>query len=140
MHVRQQIREAAKAILIGIPGIGTNVFANRTMPIQGGVLPALRIQTLEEQVEFLTGDQLDRQLTLSVEIVGREDYSDAVLDDFAEVVEQRLAVDPTLGGLAHDSVITGTSLDAESDSNLRQLTLTYLIQYITTPGAPQTAR
>ena len=70
-HVRQQIREAAKLALTGLPTTGNNVFSSRVYTLQERELPAINIYTANEESEVLaitnTGTRLSRNLELAVD-------------------------------------------------------------------------
>ena len=141
-HVRKQIRAAIVARLSGATAAGANVFANRTAPLQDDQLPAIVMETGNEDVSALT--VLDPPVygrTLVVDVVIKAkplaDLDD-VLDDIAEQVEPLMVLLPSLPQLQPTLTATEFAPDGGQERPLGTLRLTYQIQYQTTAADPAT--
>lgn len=143
-HVRQQIREAAAALLTGLASTGPRVFQSRVYPLHESDLPALRIYATEESAEAATIHNpklLSRALTLVVECCARAETDlDDTLDTMAKEVETALGNAPTLSGTARDCTLTGTEIDmqGEGDAPLGVARLSFAVLYNTAANAPDT--
>ena len=118
-HVRQQIRSQIVTTLTGLTTTGTNVFASRIFPLEQTKLPALCIFTKSEATEFDTitlARSVNRVLDVAVEayVIGTANY-DNTLDTIAVEVEEAIAADVTLGGLAKDAQVIGFEADFSGD-------------------------
>lgn len=142
-HVRTQIRDAAKTLVTGLTTTGANAFAGRpeSRPLQDAELPGLLVYTNEEESEYVSGQRGTRRKARNCQLLvhafakGTGDI-DATLDTIAKEVEQALEADPTLGALAKDLYLTGTT--KESDPEAKQPTweivLTFTCEYHTREG------
>lgn len=118
-HVRQQIRDDIVTTLTGLTTTGSNVFRSRIFPLEQTNLPALCIYTKSETSEYDTiglPRSVNRILDVAVEayVKGVSNY-DNTLDTIAVEVEEAIAADITLGGLAKDAQITAFEADFSGD-------------------------
>jgi hypothetical protein len=118
-HVRQQIRDDIVTTLTGLTTTGSNVFRSRIFPLEETNLPALCIYTKSEASEYDTiglPRSVNRVLDVAVEayVKGVSNY-DNTLDTIAVEVEEAIAADITLGGLAKDAQITAFEADFAGD-------------------------
>lgn len=118
-HVRQQIRDDIVTTLTGLTTTGSNVFRSRIFPLEETNLPALCIYTKSETSEYDTiglPRSVNRVLDVAVEayVKGVSNY-DNTLDTIAVEVEEAIAADITLGGLAKDAQITAFEADFAGD-------------------------
>ena len=118
-HVRQQIRDDIVTTLTGLTTTGSNVFRSRIFPLEETNLPALCIYTKSETSEYDTiglPRSVNRVLDVAVEayVKGVSNY-DNTLDTIAVEVEEAIAADVTLGGLAKDAQITAFEADFAGD-------------------------
>lgn len=102
-HVRQQIREALKAVLTGLPNTQDKVYVNRVDPIEKGTVPALSIRTgADEKVETIIMAKpalVMRQVDVFVTAYAVGADVDDQLDDVSSDVEKAVANNHTLSGL-----------------------------------------
>ena len=143
-HSREQIRNAAATALSALAG--GRVYKSRVYPAD--VLPAIGVFTTNETARndgFLTGavgaKRYNRELDLVVEILAEAIADvDAEVDTLASAVETQLAADYTLGGIAVDCELFGTTVDLEGDGDvpLAVARLTFRVWYRTTAAAPDT--
>ena len=118
-HVRQQIRDDIVTTLTGLTTTGSNVFRSRIFPLEETNLPALCIYTKSETSEYDTiglPRSVNRVLDVAVEayVKGVSNY-DNTLDTIAVQMEEAIAADITLGGLAKDAQITAFEADFAGD-------------------------
>ena len=118
-HVRQQIRDDIVTTLTGLTTTGSNVFRSRIFPLEETNLPALCIYTKSEASEYDTiglPRSVNRVLDVAVEayVKGVSNY-DNTLDTIAVEVEEAIAADITLGGVAKDAQITAFEADFAGD-------------------------
>lgn len=144
-HVRKQIRDAAVTALTGLTTTGANVFRNRVFPLETSKLPGLCVFTKSESVDFDTlhiPRSIMRNLDLGVEayVVATADY-DNTLDIIAVEVEEALAADVTLGGLAKDLQVTAFEADfiGDGEQTVAVGRFTVLVQYRTLENDVETA-
>lgn len=120
-HVRQQIREAAGALLTGLATTGARVYQSRVRPLSEAELPALRIYTDGDETETLSLDRpavQDRTVRLRVEAVTRAaDNLDDTLDAICKEVEAAIGNNPTLSGTARECVYSGTEIDMQANGD-----------------------
>ena len=118
-HVRQQIRDDIVTTLTGLTTTGSNVFRSRIFPLEETNLPAVCIYTKSEASEYDTiglPRSVNRVLDVAVEayVKGVSNY-DNTLDTIAVEVEEAIAADITLGGVAKDAQITAFEADFAGD-------------------------
>jgi hypothetical protein len=118
-HVRQQIRDDIVTTLTGLTTTGSNIFRSRIFPLEETNLPALCIYTKSETSEYDTiglPRSVNRVLDVAVEayVKGVSNY-DNTLDTIAVEMEEAIAADITLGGLAKDAQITAFEADFAGD-------------------------
>ena len=118
-HVRKLIRDHITTTLTGLTTTGSNVFQTRFFPLEDTKLPALCIYTKSEDTEYSTmtvpRTQM-RVLEVSVEAYVKGTANlDNTLDTIAVEVEEAIAADITLGGVAKDAQITAFEADFAGD-------------------------
>ncbi len=118
MHRRRVVRDAAVALLKGLPLTGNRVYAFRTMPLDQMTLPAIRVFTPAETIAGNTfqGDY-DARIEMRVEIVAKAlDPVENEIDDICEQVEAVLeGGDHNLGGACVYLAFSGTEIDYEDE-------------------------
>jgi len=144
-HVRKQIRDAVITAVTGLTTTGSNVFRSRIYPLEQTKLPGLCVFTRSETVEFDTltiSRSVSRVLDVIVEgyVSATSNYDDT-LDQIAVEVEEALAADVTLGGLAKDTQVTAFEADFSGDGEqpvaVGRFTVT--VQYRTAENDVETA-
>ncbi|WP_417550120.1 hypothetical protein [Methylophaga sp.] len=122
-HVRQQIREALKAVLKGLPITQDRVFVNRVDPILKGTVPALTIRTGNDQkTEVITMGKpalVARQVDVFVTAYAVGDEVDDQLDDICIEVEKTIASNSTLSGLVKNIEYMESEHDLERSEKLK---------------------
>lgn len=144
-HVRKQIRDAVVTALTGLTTTGSNVFRSRIFPLEKTKLPALCIFTRSETTEFDTmtiSRSTQRNLDIAVEAyVSATANYDNTLDTIAVQVEEAIASDVTLGGLAKDAQVTAFEADFSGDGEQPVAVgrFTVAVQYRTAENDVETA-
>jgi len=134
-HVRQQIREYFATTLTGLTTTGSNVHESRIYPLE--TVPALVIYTKSETSEpqvIGTNRVLSRELEVVVEGYAKATTNfDDTIDTISKEVEEAIAADVTLGGLAKDSYISSTEIEfnGEGEKPLGYVALTFTTIYHT---------
>tara|TARA_R100000781_G_scaffold56708_1_gene36713 strand:+ start:1543 stop:1989 length:447 start_codon:yes stop_codon:yes gene_type:complete len=134
-HVRQQIRERVGSVLTGLTTTASRVYESRVYPLQDSELPALLIYTKEENSEPLvmhTDRVMERVLAIAVECYAKANSNfDDTIDTICKEVEEAIAADTTLNGLAKDIFIESTEIEfvADGESPVGYATLTFLTTY-----------
>ena len=144
-HVRQQIREKIGATLTGLTTTGSNVFESRVYPLENANLPALIIYTKEESSEpIVIGTQrvMSRELSVVVEGYAKATSNfDDTIDTISKEVEEAIAADRTLDGLAKDCYLESTEIEfnGEGEKPLGYVSLTFLTNYYVQETNPDVA-
>lgn len=149
-HVRQQIREAVATLVTGLSSTGSNVFQTRTRPLADAQLPALLINTNEEQIEntITIGlpNRQQRTLTVSIEaVVKSASGGDDALDTVIKEVEAALGASSatyTLSGLARGGITLdriGIDVDDDTDKPVLRARMDWQAIYYTLSNAPDVA-
>lgn len=145
-HVRKQIRDRVASILAtNVTLVKRRVFTTRVHPFNETNLPAISVYTGSETSDRLNVGVTDviRDLTLDIDIYVRETSKfDDDVDAISVQVEEAMANDFTINGLAKFSVLQSTEIqfDGEADQILGVAKLTYGIQYVTPINDVETAR
>ena len=144
-HLRNQIRDAMVTRLTNLTTTGTNVFRSRIYPLESNNLPGLCIFTKSEVTTFDTLTRprsINRVLEIGVEayVKATSNY-DNTLDTIAVEVEEAIAADRTLGGLAKDTYLESTEIEfnAEGEKPLGYVSMTFLTNYYVKEKNPDVA-
>jgi flagellar basal body rod protein FlgF len=144
-HIRQQIREYFGTNLTGLSTTGFNVYESRVYPIENSKLPALVIYTKSETSEPIvigTDRVMSRELSVVVEGYAKATSNfDDTIDTISKEVEEAIAADRTLGGLAKDIYLESTQIDfnAEGEKPLGFVSLTFISNYYVKEKNPDVA-
>lgn len=143
LHRRQLIREAAAAALKGKTDAGDRVYETRLVPYRLLELPAIAVYSLDESTEEASRStaprELERDLELAIEgAVKQGENVDDAMDALALEIERVMHADPTLGGVASDTFLSGTEffVDVESDRPAGVIRLVYRTRYYTQAPDP----
>ena len=144
-HVRQQIREYFGTTLTGLTTTGANVYESRVYTLQEDTLPSLVIYTKSETSEPIvigTDRVMSRELSVVVEAYCKatSDFDDTI-DTISKEVEEAIAADRTLGGLAKDTYVESTEIEYTGDGEqpVGYVTLTFLTNYYVQETNPDVA-
>ncbi len=146
-HVRQQVRNKITEVVNGILSFDNNVFENRTYELRKEELPAAIIFSGPEIIERATEKHRQpglqkRKIETSIYVFARspQNIGDLV-DALAVEVEEAIFADPTLGGLAAETIVLDcvTHIDAESDVPVGALRIALQSTVFTREGNPSQA-
>jgi hypothetical protein len=143
-HARSQIRNAVTAILLGNTSAQNRVYESRIYPLDNAKLPALLVYTKQENVADYSISYprtQNRQLQLTIEAyVKASNNSDEVADQIALEVEQLIAANPKLGGLAKDTILATTEIQFSDDGEkpIAYAIMNFTVSYTVKENAPQT--
>ena len=144
-HIRQQIREYFGTTLTGLSTTGANVYESRVYPIENTKLPALVIYTKSETSEPIvigTDRVMSRELSVVVEGYAKATTNfDDTIDTISKEVEEAIAADRTLDGLAKDCYLESTEIEfnGEGEKPLGYVSLTFLTNYYVQETNPDVA-
>jgi len=144
-HIRQQIREYFGTTLTGLTTTGSNVYESRVYPIENTKLPALVIYTKSETSEPIvigTDRLMSRELSVVVEGYAKATSNfDDTIDTISKEVEEAIAADRTLDGLAKDTYLESTEIEfnGEGEKPLGYVSLTFLTNYYVQETNPDIA-
>ena len=144
-HIRQQIREKLGTTLTGLTTTGSNIYESRVYPLENINLPALVIYTKSETSEPIvigTDRVMSRELSVVIEgYVKATSNFDDTIDTISKEVEQAIAADRTLDGLAKDCYLESTEIEytGEGEKPLGYVSLTFLTNYYVQETNPDIA-
>jgi hypothetical protein len=144
-HIRQQIREKLGTTLTGLTTTGSNIYESRVYPLENINLPALVIYTKSETSEPIvigTDRVMSRELSVVIEgYVKATSNFDDTIDTISKEVEQAIAADRTLDGLAKDCYLESTEIEytGEGEKPLGYVSLTFLTNYYVQETNPDVA-
>ena len=136
-HVRKQIRDQIAATLrSGVSNVRRRVFSSRVYPLTEGDLPAVSVYGGVEVSSLLnigTRDMM-RNLTMNIDAYIRvtETFDDDI-DAICVQIEEAMAGDFKVNGLAKDAILTSTEIDFSGDTEqpIGVARLTYNVRYVT---------
>ena len=145
-HVRQQIRERMQAVLLaGVASASGRVYTSRVYALNQLSLPAVTISFDSESSGLITigSRTMDRTVNIMLDVYSAaiSDLDDA-LDAICVEVEESVAGDFTMNGLAKSCLLTSTdlSLTGGSETPIGVARLTYAVSYVTSITDVETAR
>lgn len=145
-HVRKQIRDKVASILKSNVGlVKRRVYTTRVHPLNDTNLPAISVYTgteTSQRMNFGVTDMI-RELALEIDVYVRETSKfDDDVDAISVQVEEAMADNFTLDGLAKFVVLTSTQIqfDGDADQILGIAKLTYSVQYVTPINDVETAK
>lgn len=145
-HVRKQIRDKVASILKSNVGlVKRRVYTTRVHPLNDTNLPAISVYTGSETSQRMNLGVTDviRELALEIDVYVRETSKfDDDVDAIAVQVEEAMAGNFTLDGLAKFVVLTSTQIqfDGDADQILGVAKLTYSVEYVTPIDDVETAK
>ena len=146
-HVRKQIRDKVVAVLLpAVTLVKRRIYGSRVYPLTATNIPAVLVYTRSESsglLSFGSSVSSDRMLSLSIDVYVRATEAfDNDLDAICVQIEEAIAANFRLDGLAKESVLTGTEIEYNGDAEqpIAVARLTYGIRYVTTIGDVETAR
>ncbi len=145
-HVRNQIRNRIATLVTGLPVTGANVYKMRKYALDDSKLPAICVYTTDESSSLITvgARTLRRVINVMVEVLAKGSsvtISDTI-DNICISVEEAIAADFSLNGLAKSTILTSTETDVniEGENGIGSARLVYAVEYVTSIGDVETAR
>jgi hypothetical protein len=125
-HIRTTIRNALAARFAAdvTSGLFKSVETDQVFAVDDDRLPMLRISWVNETVDPRAGREIVRRIEFKLEIYARGAPLQDTLDGLALQVEERIAADPSLGGVVMHCVYAGSSLETSGDGEKRTGVLT----------------
>jgi len=145
-HVRKQIRDRiASVISTAVTLVSQRVYTTRVYPLTAANLPAITVYTGAETsaLQTMGSRTMMRNLDVAVDIYVRAtETTDDDVDAIAVQIEEAVANDFTVNGLAKSVVLTGTDIDfnAEAEQPIGIARLTFSVSYITAINSVETAK
>ena len=145
-HVRKQIRDRIATLVTGLPTTGANVYKMRRYALDDAKLPAICVYTMDESSSLITigSRTLNRTINVAVQAfaVGSSTTISDTIDAICVQVEEAIAADFQLNGLARSCVLTESQIDisVEGEKSVGNVSLIYSVEYVTTIGDVETAR
>lgn len=145
-HVRKQIRDRVATLVTGLTTTGSNVYKMRRYALDDAKLPALCIYTMDESSALITigSRTLRRGVNVAVHAFAKGSSTTVsdTIDNICVEVEEAIAADFFLNGLAKSCVLSSTEIDinVEGQESIASARLVYSVEYITTLGDVETAR
>ena len=127
---REQIVRAIMAALAPASGVGGRVFRSQADANPREVAPYIAVQWTSEQSNPDTVQLLGRTLTVEVSIYTRGDVPDSLADDIVVSAHQLIMADPSLGGLAIDTMLEDASNEIiAADFPAAKVTQSYSVKF-----------
>lgn len=145
-HVRKQIRDRIATLVTGLPTTGASVYKMRRYALDDAKLPAICVYTMDESSSLITiGTRtLNRTINVAVQAFakGASTTISDTIDAICVEVEEAIAADFQLNGLAKSCVLTESQIDisVEGEKSVGNVSLIYSVDYVTTIGDVETAR
>lgn len=145
-HVRQQIRERIASVLTtSVTLVSSRVYQSRVYPLTEAQLPAVTVYTGAETsgLQTIGAKTLMRTANINIDVYAKATADlDDDLDAIAVQIEEAIAGDFTVNGLAKDAVLISTDIDfsGETEQPIGMARLTFAVRYITAIDDVETAR
>lgn len=145
-HVRKQIRDRIATLVTGLSTTGSSVYKMRRYALDDEKLPALCVYTMDESSNLVTvGTRtLRRVINVAVQafVKGSSTTVSDTLDTICVEVEEAIAADFNLNGLAKSCILASTEIDinVEGEQSIASAAMVYSVEYITLINDVETAR
>ena len=139
-HMRQQIREAAAALVTGLATTGARVYQSRVYPLRDSDLPCLLVTTDDEDISNSSIDSMLLERTLQLRVRACQKLTanlDDSLDQMVKEVEQVLNAS-SLGGLCKPLAIQSIRIvmDDSLDKPVGSADMSFFTTYYTAGTVP----
>lgn len=127
---REQIVRAIMDKLAVLPGVDGRIFRSQADPNPRELAPYIAVQWTNEQSNPDTVQLLGRTLTVEVSVYTRGDIPDSLADDIIVAAHQLITADPSLGGLALDTMLEDASAEIiAADFPAAKVTHAYSVKF-----------
>lgn len=126
---REAILKRVAEVLAATPGV-TGVYRSEAQAMDRENAPCLLVRWTAEEPTPQTVLQMERTLTVEIDVIVRGDVPDTLADPIAQAAHALLMADPQLNGLAIDTTMGGARFDYTSaDETAGKLTQEYLVLF-----------
>lgn len=145
-HVRKQIRDQIASVLASdVSLVSGRVYQSRVYPLHEAKLPAITVYTGSETSSLMVmgAKTLARTASIMVDAYVRATANlDDDMDAIAVQIEEAIADDFTVNGLAKDAVLVSTDIDfsGEAEQPVGVVRLSYAVRYVTAIENVETAK
>jgi predicted regulator of amino acid metabolism with ACT domain len=145
-HVRQQIRDRIATLVTGLPVTGSSVYKMRRYALDDSKLPAICVYTTDESSSLITvgSRTLRRVINVMVEAFAKGASASIhdTIDSICVSIEEAIAADFALNGLAKSTILTSTEtdIDVSGQNAIASARLVYAVEYVTAIGDVEAAR
>ena len=145
-HVRKQIRDQIASVLVSdVSLVSGRVYQSRVYPLHEAKLPAITVYTGSETSGLMVmgAKTLARTASIMVDAYVRATVNlDDDMDAIAVQIEEAIADDFTVNGLAKDAVLVSTDIDfsGETEQPVGVVRLSYAVRYVTAIENVETAK
>ena len=127
---REQIVRAIMDKLSTVVGVNGRVYRSQADPNPRELAPFIAVQWTNEQSMPDTVQLMGRVLTVEVAVYTRGDVPDSLADDIMVSAHQLIAADPSLGGLAIDTMLDDASAEIiAADFPAAKVTHNYSVKF-----------
>lgn len=127
---REKIVRAIMDALAPIPGVGGRVFRSQADPNPRELTPFISVHWTNEQRSDDTVQLMGRQLTVEVAVYTLGDVPDSLADDIVVAAHKLIMADPSLGGLAIDTMLDDASAEIiAADFPAAKVTHAYVVKF-----------
>ena len=146
-HVRKQIRDRmATTLTSGVALVSSRIYISRTYPVTSANLPALTVYAGSETSSLVTigiSKTLQRTLSVNVDVYARATSNlDDDIDAITVQVEEAIAADFTVNGLAKEALLISTDIEysGEAEQQIGIAHMVYDVLYHTSIADVETAK
>lgn len=143
-YVRQQVRNKITQILEDKFGTDLKVWENRVHPLMPDEFPCIIVKSGGQLVEIKTKGRSQpnvqgRAIETEIYVFVRNTNPQDGLDVYAADVEKAIFADPTLGGLAVETVLSDTNdaMSGEPNFPTGVMRMSFLSMVVTMEGKPE---
>lgn len=143
-HVRKQLRDWLKANLAGSTEAGGRVHVRRSLPEPKDLQPTFQVAVQSERsrdVSMDGGQAREVLVRITALCKGDSEAGEDTLDAMCVFAEEKLAADPTLGGVAqtYEYQATEFAFSGEGEKTLCSAAMTFAVAVYTGRDDPETA-
>ena len=132
---RELIVRAIMSTLLNVVGVDGRVYRSQADPNAREMCPYIAVQWVSEQATPDTVQLLTRTLSVEVAVYTRDDAPDSAADDVLVSAHRLITADPSLGGLALDTVLEDATVEiVAADFPAAKVTHTYSVKFRHTYG------
>jgi len=129
--IADQVLAAMQTALVGIAGVGDNVYRSRELAILVENMPSIAIMPSDEETTVFSSGVDDNQMTIKVEVNVVGDAYDAIADPICVAVHAALRRDAGLAALITQLRKKGKEWDAQQgDQTIGCVTTKYEVRYL----------